>query len=414
MKVLGVVVEYNPLHRGHLYHLGSSIKLIAPDFIVAVMSGNFVQRGEPAIVDKFARVEMALKAGIDVVIELPTVYAIQDANGFATGSIKTLDATNVVTDVVFGSESDDIKTLEKVASIIVEESEEYKASLKKYLKRGLSFPNARRYAILEQVSKAKEKIDIEQIKYSNNILGVEYLAVLQRIRSQMRAHTIKRTGSSYNDERISDIPSATAIRKTIKLGEKILGIPQFTRHILEREFSAGRGPVFVEDLFEFMRLKVVMLKREELEKLYGFNEGIAKRMIKAIKDSHDMRNFLIKVKTKRFTFTRIKRRALYIVLDLGREFVKESNEFGPQYLRILGFTHRGRKLLRIMSTHASKPVITNVSKFSRVLEKRSVNVSLAQQQLTLDLKSTDLYTLLFKNESERKIHRDFCKPLEIE
>jgi len=412
MKVLGVVVEYNPLHRGHMYHLDSSIKLIVPDFIVAVMSGNFVQRGEPAIVDKFARTEMALKAGIDVVIELPTVYAIQDASGFATGSIKILDATNVVTDVVFGSESNDIKTLERVASIIVEESEEYRSSLKRYLKNGLSFPNARRYAIFDQIS--KEGIDIEQIKYPNNILGVEYLAVLQRIKSQMRAHTIKRIGSSYNDERISEIPSATAVRKSIRFGEKILGIPRFTHHILEREFSAGRGPVFVEDLFEFMRLKMVILGREGLEKLYGFNEGIAKRMIKAVENSHNMRNFLTKTKTKRFTFTRIKRRALYAVLDINREFVKESNEFGPQYLRILGFTRRGRKLLRIMSTHASKPVITNVSKFNKALEKRSVNVSLAHQQLTLDLKSTDFYSLLFKNEIERKVHRDFCKPLEIQ
>jgi len=411
MKVLGVIVEYNPLHRGHVYHLNSSMKLVTPDFIVAVMSGNFVQRGEPAIVDKFARTEMALKAGIDVVIELPTVYAIQDANGFATGAIKTLEATNVVTDIVFGSESDDIKTLERLASIIVEESKEYRTSLKKYLKKGLSFPNARRYAISEQV--LKEGIDVEQIKFSNNILGVEYLAALKRTRSQMRAHIIKRIGSSYNDEQISTIPSATAIRKSIKSEKKTSGIPQFTHHILEREFSCGRGPVFSEDLFAFTRLKVIMLGREGLEQLYGFNEGIAKRMIKAVKDSHDMKSFLLKIKTKRFTFTRIKRRVLYALFDLEREFVKESNEFGPQYLRILGFTQRGRKLLRMISDYASKPIVSNVSNFNKALEKRNVNVSLARQQLMLDIKSTDFHTLLFKNENEREIHRDFCKPLEI-
>ncbi len=411
MKVLGVVVEYNPFHEGHKYHLNSSIKLVDPDFIVAVMSGNFVQRGEPAIVDKFARTEMALKAGIDVVIELPTVYAIQDASAFAMGAIRTLNGTNVVTDMVFGSESGDIEILEKVAAVIVDEPESYKTCLKRHLKMGLSFPNARRYAIFDQFP--ENKMSLEQIKFSNNILGVEYLAALRRTRSRIKAHIIKRIGSSYNDEEISTVPSATAIRKLIKAKREIVGIPQTTRCILESEFSAGRGPMFAEDLFDFFRLKLAMFGREKLEELYGFNEGISKRMLNAIEGSNSMESFLHKVKTKRFTFTRIKRRVLYIVLNLKREFVKESNEFGPQYLRVLGFTQRGRKLLRIMSDHALKPIVTNLSNFDKTLQKRNVNVWLAHQQLDLDTRSTDFYSLLFKNEEEKKTHRDFRRPLEI-
>jgi predicted nucleotidyltransferase len=274
LKVLGIIVEYNPLHDGHLYHLTSSIELVKPDFVVAVMSGNFVQRGEPSIVDKFARTKMALNAGIDVVFELPAIYSIQDARGFAIGSVGILNATNVVTDLVFGSESNDLKIIEKIASLIVEESPAFERTLKEHLGNGLSFPNARRLAISSLLN-----YDAEQMRYSNDILGIEYVAELKRLRSKIEAHTIKRIGASYNEEELLEIPSATSLRKAISEKRKLEGIPYFTEQILEEEFKNGRGPVFLNSFYDLMRSKIILLGRERLEQLYGFNEGISQRFL---------------------------------------------------------------------------------------------------------------------------------------
>ncbi len=405
MKVLGIVVEYNPLHDGHMYHLRSAIDLVKPDFTIAVMSGNFVQRGEPAIVEKFARAEMALRAGVDVVFELPTIYAIQDASGFSTGAIGTLNATNVVDDLVFGSESNNIQNIEKIASLIFEESEGFKNALKENLKAGLSFPNARRLAVSKMIDEKSE-----EMRYSNNILGIEYVVALKKLGSKIKPHTIKRIGSNYNDENMSPIPSATAIRKAIFDGKKIEGLPDFSLEILQREFANGKGPVFFEDFFDLLRAKIILLGREGLEKLYGFNEGISERFFEGACRAKDSSTFLQIVKTKRFTFTRIKRRMMYGIFEIDKEFVSRSNELGPQYLRLLGFRKNSRQILRSISDRSSVPLISNLSEFKSAIRKRNVDIALAQEQLNFDLKASNLYMLKFK--SNTNICKDeFRKPL---
>ncbi len=405
MRVLGIVVEYNPLHDGHMYHLRSAIDLVKPDFTIAVMSGNFVQRGEPAIVEKFARAEMALRAGVDVVFELPTIYAIQDASGFSTGAIGTLNATNVVDDLVFGSESNNIQNIEKIASLIFEESEGFKNALKENLKAGLSFPNARRLAVSKMIDEKSE-----EMRYSNNILGIEYVVALKKLGSKIKPHTIKRIGSNYNDENMSSIPSATAIRKAIFDGKKIEGLPDFSLEILQREFANGKGPVFFEDFFDLLRAKIILLGREGLEKLYGFNEGISERFFEGACRAKDSSTFLQIVKTKRFTFTRIKRRMMYGIFEIDKEFVSRSNELGPQYLRLLGFRKNSRQILRSISDRSSVPLISNLSEFKSAIRKRNVDIALAQEQLNFDLKASNLYMLKFK--SNTNICKDeFRKPL---
>ncbi len=405
MRVLGIVVEYNPFHDGHMYHLRSAIDLVKPDFTIAVMSGNFVQRGEPAIVEKFARAEMALRAGVDVVFELPTIYAIQDASGFSTGAIGTLNATNVVDDLVFGSESNNIENIEKIASLIFEESEGFKNALKENLKAGLSFPNARRLAVSKMIDEKSE-----EMRYSNNILGIEYVVALKKLGSKIKPHTIKRIGSNYNDENMSPIPSATAIRKAIFDGEKFEGLPDFSLEILQREFANGKGPVFFEDFFDLLRAKIILLGREGLEKLYGFNEGISERFFEGACRAKDSSTFLQIVKTKRFTFTRIKRRMMYGIFEIDKEFVSRSNELGPQYLRLLGFRKNSRQILRSISDRSSVPLISNLSEFKSAIRKRNVDIALAQEQLNFDLKASNLYMLKFK--SNTNICKDeFRKPL---
>lgn len=215
MKVLGLIVEYNPMHNGHLYHLNEAKKIVNPDFTVAVMSGNFCQRGEPAIINKFARTLMALKNGIDIVFELPTVYALQDAGGFAFGAVSILNNLKIITDFVFGSESNDINFLKKIAEILYTQPKNFDEYFKNELKKGYSYPNARKYALQKFLKFDNETL--KKIEKSNDILGIEYIFSILKLNSKIRFHTIKRIKSSYNDPVLrGSISSATAIRTAIK------------------------------------------------------------------------------------------------------------------------------------------------------------------------------------------------------
>lgn len=218
LKVLGIVVEYNPFHNGHLHHLKEAKTLINPDYTIAVMSGNFVQRGEPAILDKFSRAEIAVNMGVDVVLELPFVYCIQDASGFATGAIGVLERTNVVTDIVFGSESSNLEVLDKISNILYEQPKNFKKLLNKNLKKGLSFPNARKFALVEHLESSNYEHNVLDIlEQSNDILGLEYLNALKLYNSKIVPHTIQRIKAEYNQKEFTgEISSATAIRNLIE------------------------------------------------------------------------------------------------------------------------------------------------------------------------------------------------------
>ena len=191
MNVLGIVTEYNPLHNGHIHHLKESLAVSSADAAVCVMSGNFVQRGEPAIVDKWIRAEIALNSGMDLVIELPAVYALSSAELFAFGAIKILDSLGFVSSICFGSETGVLEPLDAVAEILSNEPEEYKVFLKKFLEKGLSYPAARESALNEFFGADMAEV----VSSSNNILGIEYLKALKRLNSPIRAFTIRRIGA---------------------------------------------------------------------------------------------------------------------------------------------------------------------------------------------------------------------------
>lgn len=421
MRVLGIVVEYNPFHNGHLFHLQKAKELIKPDYIIAVMSGNFCQRGEPAIIDKFSRTEIALKMGVDVVFELPTVYAIQDAGGFARGAIWLLNSTNVVTDIVFGSESNDIKFLKKIAKILHEQPDLYNGFLHEELKKGYSFPNARKYALMRYVEKTKlmnpEKIKL--IEKSNDILGLEYIKAILEINSNIVPHTIKRMGADYREEEFKgELSSATAIRKFIKEGKMDLvkkSVPKESFEVICKEIEKGRGPVFLEDM-EKLILGIIRLKnKEDFSKLYGFSEGLDDRFHRFSRISGNLKEFMENVKSKRFTFTRIRRLMLYTLFEMEKNFVEMSNKKGPQYLRILGFTESGRELLSIMKKISRLPLISTMSLYKKVIEKTlkdeernfDLDPELFEKQILLDVKATNIHSLFFKSNDERKDERDF-------
>lgn len=421
LKVLGIIVEYNPFHNGHYYHLQKAKELINPDYTVAVMSGNFVQRGEPAIIDKFSRTEIALKKGIDIVFELPFLYSIQDANGFALGSIGVLDRTNVVTDLVFGSESSDIKTLDLISEVIFNQPEEYKNLLKKFLKEGHSFPNARKYALLDYFENKIDKEKILIIEKSNDILGLEYLKALKSYNSKIIPHTIKRQGANYNDEDFKgNFSSATAIRKLWKEKNYELikqSVPKETYEIIMREEKLGKAPIFLED-FEISLLSYLRtLDRDSIKGIFGVNEGIEQRIIEAAKETASIEEFYSLVKAKRFTYTRIKRTLINIYFKIESDLINQMNKNGPQYLRVLGFNEKGQELLSIMKKKVNYPIITTPSNYISIIKniekdvknnrkEWKVNKELYFKSIEYDFKATNVYSLYYKNKEYSKYELD--------
>ena len=213
MSTVGLVVEYNPLHNGHYYHFQQSKKVTGADSAICIMSGNFLQRGEPAVVNKWARAEMALRMGADLVLELPVAYSAQPAEWFAFGAVSALDATGLVDSLCFGSESGDIGWLEAAADVLQDEPAPLRELLQQELKAGVPYPAAYSRAVAQLVPGADES----ELAKPNNTLGLHYLIALRRLRSGIRPQTIARTKAEYNQTDITDgrIASATALRKLL-------------------------------------------------------------------------------------------------------------------------------------------------------------------------------------------------------
>ncbi|MEN3007748.1 nucleotidyltransferase [Pseudothermotoga sp.] len=423
MKVLGVIVEYNPFHNGHLYHLTLAKELVKPDYVVAIMSGSFCQRGEPAIISKFSRAEIALLNGIDLVFELPFVYAVQDAGGFAKGAVWSLHHTGVVTDIVFGSESADLAFLQKIARIMVEQPEPFPAMMKEELKKGHSFPNARKYALMRyfEVTGEMNPKEVLKIEKSNDILGVEYLKSLIELNSPIRPHVVKRVGAEDKDERFrGKFSSATAIRKCILKGdwEKVAkAVPTSSLQIISRELNEGRGPVSLQDMELPILSKLRLVDRFQLQRLHGFNEGIDKRFVECATKVSNLEEFFSCVKSKRFTLSKIRRLSLYSFFELDSQLIEKSNTLGPQYLRVLGFNSKGRELLSKMKRVSTVPIISLCSLYKKVLEQSlkkperfKIDAKLFERQLMYDIKSTSIHSLMFPRHSERIGDMDFKFP----
>ncbi len=417
MKVLGVIVEYNPFHNGHLYHLRSAKELVHPDYTVAVMSGSFTQRGEPAIIDKFSRAEIAVHHGVDLVLELPFVYATQDAGGFAFGSIGILHRIGVVSDIVFGSESSDREFLIETAKILHEQPWRYQEILHVKLKKGLSFPNARKEALLEYANETGilDPQRIRNIERSNDILGVEYVRSILRYGSDIEFHTVKRIGSDYNERDFrGKLSSATAIRNLIRSGKWNMveeAVPKKSYEVIRREISRGRGPAFWDDLDLAYMSRFRLMNKEDFSRIHGFVEGLNVRFEREVKRSKSLRDFIERLKTKRFTFTRLRRMMLHAFFNLTKDFMKMVNEKGPQYARILAFNENGRELLKIMKRKSRIPLISTPSLYKKVLEDleddMEVDEKLYLKMFELDTLATDVHALLFKEEDQRIGDRDF-------
>lgn len=411
MKVLGIVSEYNPLHSGHVYHIRASVEKTGATHTVCVMSGNFVQRGEPAIVDKWTRTKMALNAGIDLVLELPVVFACASAELFAYGAVRTLHNTGVVDFLSFGSEQGELGSLWRIASVLCDEPLEYRELLAKYLDEGYSFPIAREKALHAIIRGLPENI----MTKSNNILGIEYLKALKRLKSSIQPVTVGRVGASYlSTEILPAFSSATAIRKFIRDGGRITdpvlsdNLPDFTVRLLENEIMNKRGPVFADSFSEIILYLFRTIGPEKLREVPDVTEGLENRLISCALQAGTLSDFINMVSTSRYPSTRIKRITLNLLWGITKTELNNfiyDEECG--YIRVLGFNSRGRELLAKIREEAKVPLITKVASYKKLL------AGLSKSMFEYDIKATNAYVLAFPDYKQRYGDQDFTTPVII-
>lgn len=391
MNITGIIVEYNPFHKGHLYHIQKTREVTNCEGIIAVMSGNYVQRGIPAIIDKWNRAKLALLNGVDLIIELPTVYSLSSAEFFAYGAVSLLNNLGITDNICFGSERGDAAELSSIASILLWEPKEYKKILKEQLSLGLSFPIARSKALVQflQLSGNKDLLDLEKtLSSSNNILGIEYCKSLLRLNSSIRPFSIRREGGSYTSTFLSGtFSSASSIRKYIKENKSLSGLqnhlPGNVYDLLLSLFENNYKFVSENLMLPYIKYKTIMNK-SLIEKLPDVSEGIENRIVKSLETAESYEELIGLVKTKRYTYTRISRILCQYFIGLENFNIALLRNSPCPYARVLGFNSTGLKILKEAKKKSSIPVYTKLPKIQH-------------ETLTIDILATRFYNLLNSN-----------------
>lgn len=360
MKITGIIAEYNPLHNGHIYHMKKARELTSADAIVCVMSGNFMQRGIPAVIDKWNRTKMALNNGIDLVIELPTVYSLSSAEFFSFGAISLLNSLGLIDNICFGSECGDLEMLKQIAKVLYEEPDEFKNSLKELLKNKYSFAKSRSIALNNFFNS-----DVSEIVESpNNILGIEYCKSLLKLNSNITPFTIQRKGGSYNSTGIvSELSSATAIRKYIELAsefEKLKGqLPEDVLKFILDKKNTDYKFVFEEGMFHYIKYKYSTFP-STIQKLPDASEGLENRICKNIANSSCMEELIKNIKSKRYAYTRISRILCQYFVGFDNFNTESMRKENCPYARILGFNKKGASILKQAKKASVIPLITKL------------------------------------------------------
>ena len=393
--VLGIIAEYNPFHNGHLYHLLKSKEETKADYVIAVIGGNFTQRGEPSLVDKWTKAEMAIANGVDLVIELPTLYSVSSAENFADGAIKILNSLKIVNRLSFGLETEDLNKLNIMANILYQEPKEYKDLLASSLKTGISFPKAREAALVKYLNDKQYSLLLSS---PNNILGIEYLKALKKYSSRIKPVCIKRKNAGHLSlDYKGEIASATAIRNMVfknNMKDVKTYMTPSSYTILADEMKKGH---FVANLSPYENIIIYNLRNmsvEEIANLPDVAEGLENSIKKAANSCNTISEFINIVSSKRYTETRIRRILTYALLKITKKDMAMSKRTTP-YIRVLGFNGKGKYLIsKISRFNPRLSIITSVKKF----ENYNVNKNL-QTMLDKDIFATNVYTIGFNNDS---------------
>ncbi len=403
MRVAGIICEYNPLHNGHLYHIEQTKEQTGCDHIVCVMSGNFTQRGEPSIADKWTRTRWALEAGASLVLELPAVYAVQSAERFAHGAVNTLEGLGICDYLSFGIEQTNIDLLYSFADVLNDQPEYYKYILKENLNKGLSFPSAREEAMMHFMSDIDKELIRQTLNSSNCILAIEYLRALKKTSSKMKPVFIERKGSLHSAISIPDgeFASAKAIRTALDKGQ----ISELTNFMPPYVFKDVGNNIVLTEMFS--QLVIYDFRKRSIDDIYCLHdvtEGLENRLKKYSGKYSSLQTFLSSIKSKRFTMTRLQRICIYSLLGLQTDFVEELDaQSRPSYARILGMDRCADDLFGAIKQNATIEIISKASNFEKRLEGP------LRKMFLMDILSTDIYSLVQQKASQR----DFTEEIVI-
>lgn len=409
MKIVGVITEYNPFHNGHLYHIEKAKEITGADAVVAVMSGNFVQRGAPAIMPKHLRTEIALKAGASVVFELPVCYATGSAEFFAEGAVSLLHNLGCIDSICFGSECGDIASLKTIAQILLDEPDEYKSILQTELKKGLSFPKARQNALIQYLN---DDAYLHILEHPNNILGIEYIKALLKRASSINAFTIKRTQANYHSDTLdTQYSSASAIRKLlmnsyIDEATKTLKsqVPKSCINILENAYQV-RYPVYANDFSLLLKYKLLSETKESLIEYMDISEDLANRIFNRRNDFIDFEQFCDLLKSREITYARISRGLMHILLNIKKSDLLAYSDFGHcQYGHILGFRKDSALVLREFKKSSSVSLITKLTQTEGLSD---VGLNMLKQ----DIFASDLYESVMTNKFKTPFINEYTQSL---
>lgn len=411
MKVCGIVAEYNPLHNGHLYHLQEAKRISNADYIIVVMGGNFMQRGTPAIMDKYERTRAALSCGADLVIELPSYYATGSAEYFATGAVSLLTKLGVVDTLCFGSECGDIEILKKIAHIIVEETETYQSCLQSYLRSGNTFPAARLAAILKVCPEISSSITI--LNSPNNILGIEYIKSIICQESNLTPLTMKRFGSDYHDKRLGiNQSSASALREAlwtgIPLSELRDQMPEAAYDILDNYLQKNEL-LHLNDFSEIMYYKLLSEHHKGFEDYIDVSPALSDRICNNLYKFDGYEAFCDLLKTKEVTYTRISRCLYHIMLNMRKdELDLYMNELGiTPYARVLGFRKDATPIFSEIDKKTQIPLVTKLADAHNILSEQVYNM--LRKEITIN----DIYSSIRASKAKVPMYNEFSTPIVI-
>ncbi|MBP2650129.1 MAG: hypothetical protein H6Q74_954 [Firmicutes bacterium] len=406
MKAVGIIAEYNPFHNGHQWHLQEARRLSNTNFSIAIMSGNFMQRGEPAIFDKWTRAQMAVTAGVDLVIELPVAFAVRSAEYFATGGIRLLNALGVVSHVCFGAEHANISILYTIAHAL--NNPAVVASLHQHLEAGYNYAAAWGQALEKVLG-----ISREVVASPNNILAVEYLRALDSYAPALTPLPISRHMSGYHDTDINGtIASATAIRKALPVDIDQAGsaLPAVSKNIITAKFAAGYAPITFNNYDQMVLAVLRQASLQRLALLPDVSEGLEHKLKTAALRVGNIEELLINLKTKRYSRTRLQRLLIHVLLSTTKTKLQSYDQTGPLYARVLAFNEQGREILHHLKTTSAIPVITKTTHYLTSKKRDLHQLTSLESMLALDTTATDLYVLGHANQNFRRGGQDFQNP----
>ena len=373
-KRIGIIAEYNPFHNGHLYQIQKAKELTGADTVITVMSGNFTQRGDTSLINKFEKAKIALQNEVDMVIELPTIYSISSAENFALGGVKILNEIGNIDYLVFGIEEENLEKLQAIADVLVNEDDEFKRNIKEELDKGNSYPKAREIVLKKVLSSENVKNIMQK---PNNILAIEYLKALKTTNSKIKPFAIKRKNTMHNDENINaNYASGIYIRKLFienNFNEIKKVVPKYTYERLLELKNQGTYVSSINDFSDIVIYKIRTMTKEEISQIADVNEGLENSIKLASTTCKTIDEIIDKVSTKRYTKTRISRILTYILLDITKSEMEQSKN-ANQYIRVLGINKKCEGILKTI----------NNNKLNR-----------ENQLLNIDKKATEIYTIKY-------------------